>query len=111
MAGFGIMTFVCITGAFAFGMVLALLGSIKLPLAKRLAMDETRVGGLLSALNLALIPMMLLSGLLIDAWGVGRVIILGSLLTAAAIATLAVVRTYSLTLLAILFVGWVVPAS
>lgn len=105
MPGFGIMTVVCITGAFAFGMVLALLGSIKLPLAKLLDMDETRVGGLLSALNLALIPMMLLSGLLIDAWGVGRVMILGSLLTAAAIAGLAVVRTYALALLSILVVG------
>ena len=38
-----------IASAFVMGMVLALLGSIKLPLAKRLVIDEARVGGLVVA--------------------------------------------------------------
>src|SRR5262249_8099861 len=84
-----------IAGAFAFGMVLALLGSIKLPLAKRLEIDEARVGGLLSALNLALIPMMLLSGMLVDRLGIQGVLIVGSVLAGLAIFALALVKTYA----------------
>ena len=59
MSGLETLAPVTIASAFAVGMVLALLGSIKLPLAKRLQLNEARVGGLLSALSLALIPMML----------------------------------------------------
>ena len=51
-----------ISAAFVFGMILALLGSLKLALAKRLNLGEGRVGGLLSALNAAVIPLMLLAG-------------------------------------------------
>ena len=50
-----------IASAAIFGMILALVGSIKLPLARRLEMDEVRVGGLLAGLNFTLIPMMLLT--------------------------------------------------
>jgi fucose permease len=105
MSPFSLVTAVTISGAFAFGMVLSLLGSIKLALAKRLQIDEARVGGLLSALNLALIPMMLLSGLLIDRWGVMEVLILGSLVTALALFGLALGQNYRWALLAVLLVG------
>jgi fucose permease len=105
MSGFSPVTAVTISGAFAFGTVLSLLGSIKLPLAKRLQIDEAHAGGLLSALNLALIPMMLLSGLLIDRWGVKSVLMLGSLVTALALFSLAVGQTYRWALVAVLLVG------
>ena len=96
---------VTITAAFVFGVVLALLGSVKLPLAARLGMDEARVGGLLSALNLALIPMMLLSGILIDGLG-GRVVLIGgSLVTGLAVFSLAMSRTFAGSLYAIMLVG------
>ena len=74
-----------IGAAFVFGMVLALLGSLKLALAKRLNLGEERVGLLLSALNAAIIPLMLLAGCLIDLLGVKLVLILGSLITAVAV--------------------------
>ncbi len=99
------VTAVTISGAFVFGMVLALLGSLKLALAKRLALGETRIGGLLSALNLALIPMMLLSGVLIDLWGVRGVMALGSIVTAVAIYSLALQPTYARAFAAILLAG------
>src|SRR5262249_62399611 len=83
MTGFHAVTAVIITGAFVFGMVLALVGSLKLALAKRLDIGEGRVGGLLSALHLAFIPMMPLAGMLIDGTDVRIVIIAGCLLTAA----------------------------
>jgi fucose permease len=84
MGGLNTVTAATIAGAFVFGMIVALLGSIKLALAKRFQIDEARVGGLLSALNLTLIPTMFLSGFLLDHWGVKPVMMLGSVLTALA---------------------------
>jgi MFS family permease len=77
-----------ISAAFVFGMMLALLGSLKLALAKRLNLGEGRIGLLLSALNAAVIPLMLLAGFLIDLLGVKVVLIVGSLITAVAVGTL-----------------------
>jgi FHS family glucose/mannose:H+ symporter-like MFS transporter len=96
---------VTIAGAFTVGMILALLGSIKLSLAQRLGMDETRVGGLLSALNLALIPMMLVSGIFVDQIGLRGVLVTGSLLAALAVFALAMTRRYTAAFMAILFAG------
>jgi fucose permease len=105
MAGFTFLTALTIAAAVAFGLVLTLLGSIKLALAKRLGLGEAQVGGLLSALNLALIPMMLLSGFLIDSWGPRQVILMGSVLTAVGLFSLTFRPTYSWALLCILVVG------
>jgi fucose permease len=79
------VTELTISAAFVFGMVLALWGSLKLTLARSLKLNEGHVGTLLSVFNLALAPMMLLSGVLIDAWGVRPVLILSSAATAVAI--------------------------
>lgn len=105
MSGLDSVAPVTIASAFAVGMVLALLGSIKLPLAKRLQLSETRVGGLVSALFLAFIPMMLISGMVIDKSGPRGVILVGSLLTAMALAGLALSETYTRALGAILLAG------
>jgi fucose permease len=88
--------------AVAFGMVLALLGSVKPALAKRLGVEEGRVGGLLAALNLALIPMLVVSGILVDQLGVRPLIIAGSLVTGLGVVMLAVSRTYRACLYALL---------
>jgi fucose permease len=96
---------VTVASAFVFGIVLALLGSIKLPLARRLGMDEARVGGLLAALNLALIPMMLVSGVLVDHLGVRGVLVAGSLVTALALFLLGMSRTYQGALVALVLTG------
>jgi fucose permease len=96
---------VTISGAATVGMVLALLGSIKLALAQRLAIDETRVGGLVSALFFALAPMVLLSGMLIDAYGVKWVLIAGSVLAGIGLSSLALNRTYLAALGATLMIG------
>ncbi|MCI0459460.1 MAG: MFS transporter [Gemmataceae bacterium] len=105
MNGFESVAPVTIASAFAVGMVLALLGSIKLALVKRLALNEVRVGGLLSALSLALIPMMLISGILVDHLGVRGVLLVGSLVTALALFGLAMSQTYTNALGAILLAG------
>jgi hypothetical protein len=94
-----------ISAAFVFGMVLASLGSLKLALAKRLNLGEGRVGLLLSALNGAVIPLMLLAGFLLDLIGVKWVLILGSLVTAAAVGTMGVRPTYGRAFGSLLLAG------
>src|SRR4051794_15208493 len=94
MDGLQAVTAVTISGACAIGMVLALLGSVKLTLARQLKVGEGRIGGLLAALNLALIPMMLLTGFLIDRFGVAWVLGIGAMVMAGAIFTLSMSLTY-----------------
>ena len=74
------VTWLTISGAFVLGMVLTLLGSIKFTLARTLGISESRMGWLVSALHLALIPLMLLSGLLLDAVGPLPLLIAGCII-------------------------------
>jgi fucose permease len=94
-----------ITAALVFGMCLALLGSLKLALAKRLNLGEGRIGFLLSALNGAIIPLMLVAGLLIDALGAKAILILGSLTTALAVASLGLRPSYGRAFGSLLLAG------
>jgi fucose permease len=99
------MAAVAVSSSFTFGMVLTLLGNIKLTLARRLDIGEARVGGLLSALNLALIPMMVLSGIWVDASGVRPILSIGCLLTAIGIFGLTLGDNYRSALSALVFMG------
>ncbi len=94
-----------ISAAFVFGMMLALLGSLKLALAKRLNLGEGQVGFLLFALNAAVIPLMLLAGCLIDLLGIRWILIIGSLVTAAAVSTLGLRGTFSRAFGSLLLAG------
>lgn len=105
MAFFDDLQPVTIASAFVVGMALALLNTLRIPLGQRLALSETGIGWLLSTRYLVLIPMMILSGILIDRNGPRGVLFAGSLLTAGAVFTLALGRTYVSTLTAILFLG------
>jgi fucose permease len=98
-------TAVTVSAAFVFGMVLALLGSLKLSLSKRLHLGEGRIGVLLSAFNFALMPMMLLTGLLIDRYDVRWVLILASCMTAVAVVSLGVNPTYRRAFVGVLLAG------
>jgi fucose permease len=109
MAGSNLLIITTLTSTYLVGMVLSLLGGIRVPLAQRLGVSEARVDGLLTVLNLALIPMMLVSGLLIDKWGVEVMLIAGSLLAAVGVAFLAVSRTYFQALGSVLVVGASAP--
>ena len=48
------------------GLGVALLGSVKVALARRLAIDEARVGGLVSLFGFVLIPVIFATGFLTD---------------------------------------------
>src|SRR5947209_710127 len=105
MASGTAMAAVAISSSFTFGMVLTLLGDIKLTLARRLNIGEAKVGGLLSALNLALIPMMIISGIWIDQSGVKLLLCVGCLLTALGIFGLTLGDNYQSALYALIFMG------
>jgi fucose permease len=92
-------------GAFVAGLILALPGSLTRPLAQHLGTSEGRAATLGAVLQLLLVPMMLVSGLLIDKWGPQVVLVLGTLLTACGIASLEFTRSYRHALLALLAVA------
>jgi fucose permease len=90
------------------GLGAALLGSIKLPLAARLKIDEARVGGLVSLFGFIMIPVIPTAGFLTDHFGGQFVLMSGSLLLALSLFVLAAARTYPLALIAVLLLsaGW-----
>jgi fucose permease len=97
-----------ILGLLATGMGVALLGSVKLPLARKLQINETRVGGMVSMFGFAMIPTMLVVGFVTDLVGKQPVVIGGSLCMTASLILLAQSRTYWPALLGVLLlsVGW-----
>jgi fucose permease len=90
------------------GMGVALLGSIKLPLALRLQIDEARVGGLVSLFGFIMIPVILTAGFLTDLFGRQVVFMSGCILLAASLVLLAQAKSYALALVAVVLLssGW-----
>ncbi len=90
------------------GMCYCILGALKLALAERLAMNEARVAGLVSAFGFAVGPIILLSGFLADALGRRGVIMGGALMVSASLFILAWSRSYRLTVVAVALLsgGW-----
>lgn len=90
------------------GLCYATLGSIKLPLSKRLGLDEAKVGGLISTFGLMVGPIILLCGALSDTYGRKPIWMVGSLLVVVSFLAFAKAKTYPLAVLAtvLLAVGW-----
>jgi len=80
---------------FGFGMAAALIGAIKLRLAERLRIDDARVGNLIMIWAIAMIPMILVVGVLSDRFGYLSIIIPGLIITAAAMLLIGSGKTYS----------------
>ena len=87
------------------GMVHALLGSVKVPLARKLEIDEARVGGLVSVFGFTLIPMVLAAGFLVDAFGKQAVLGLGFVLVSTSLVVLAQLSTFRVAVIAVLVLG------
>lgn len=87
------------------GMCHALLGSVKVPLARKLQIDEARVGGLVSVFGFTLIPMVLAAGFLVDAFGKQTVLAGGFALLIVSLVILSRLQTYRSALLAVLVLG------
>ncbi len=77
------------------GLGVALLGSIKVALARKLQIDEAKVGGLVSLFGFTMIPVILTAGFLTDLVGRQVVMIGGSALFAASLAGLGLARSYA----------------
>jgi fucose permease len=103
-----LLTALMITVLLLTGMGAALLGSVKLPLASRLDIDEARVGGLVSLFGFVMAPVILVAGFLTDLLGRPFVLCGGSVLLALSLACLALARSYALALTAtvLLSAGW-----
>jgi len=84
----------------ATGMGTALLGSIKVTLARNLRIDEARIGGLLAAFGFTLIPAMFAVGFVSDLVGRQPVTICGSILFAVSLVVLAQATGYRMVLAA-----------
>lgn len=97
-----------IVGLFVCGMGVALLGSVKVLLARRLNMDEGRVGGLVSMFGFAMIPVMLGMGFLTDLLDKQWVVAGGAIAIAASCLVLALARSYGAALFSVLLLsaGW-----
>jgi FHS family glucose/mannose:H+ symporter-like MFS transporter len=96
---------VTIAGAVAFGIILPLLSSIRVPLAKHLGLEENQMRSLILALEVGLIPMVFLGGLLVDQMGARSLLLAASLLTGASFLALARSRSFRAALLATLLAG------
>ncbi len=99
------LTLMQIAALFVAGMCHALLGSVKVPLARKLNIDEARVGGLVSVFGFTLIPMVFAAGFLVDAVGKQAVLSGGFVLLIVSLVILAQLQSYRTTLLAVLVLG------
>ena len=90
------------------GMGAALLGSVKVPLARRLDIDEARVGGLVSIFGFTMIPVILTAGIFTDLIGPRGVLITGCGLLAGSLIGLGVCKKYgqALVMVVLLSAGW-----
>jgi fucose permease len=84
------------------GMGVALLGTIKVPLAARLHIDEAKVGGLVSLFGFTMIPVILTAGFLTDLIGRQMVFVSGSVLMTASLVVIGLTRTYPAALMAVI---------
>ena len=96
---------VTLLSALTFGGVLRLVGAIQQPLARRFGFEEHRPGIWLSVFYLSMVPMMLVSGLLVDRLGLQEMLVAGSLLSCLGIFVLALCRTARAALYAIFLIG------
>ena len=99
------LTLMLIAALAVAGMCHALLGSVKAPLARKLKIDEGRVGGLVGVFGFTLIPMVLAAGFLVDALGKQAVLAFGFICVIVSLVMLSRLTTYGLALVAVLILG------
>lgn len=85
MSAMQTMTAATIGGALSFGMALALFGRLRLAVAQAVATKDNSLRRWFLALNVSLVPLMLLSGVLLDTYGARPVLVAGSAMLAVAL--------------------------
>ncbi len=94
-----------ITALVISGIAYALLGSVKAPLSKQLAIGETGVGGLMSMFGLTIIPMALIAGILNDLLGRQLIVSSGFILIMVSLIVLANSKNMKLALVSVFIFG------
>ena len=98
-------TVVALSCVFGLGMSFALLGSLSVKLMPRLEIDTARFGTLISSFMITCLVASVVVGTLIDLWGHKPFAIIGFIVTASCILTIARAKTYSTVLAACLLLG------
>lgn len=106
MTGLRMVTAATLSGALIFGMTLALLGRLKLAVARRAQAEDNSLRRLLLALQIALAPLVLLCGVLLDLYGARPVLVAGSVMLALALVSLSVRPTPPHAFAALLLAGF-----
>src|SRR6185312_6826684 len=106
MSGMQTVTATTLSGAVIFGMTLALLGRLKLALSERVHLGDGQIRRLLLALNIALIPLVLLSGILLDIYGARSILVAGSAMLAVGLVSLSLRPTYPHAFASLLLAGF-----
>lgn len=96
------LTWLTLAATLEVGALLALLGHLKLQLARRPDQADRQFLGLLSMLNLFLVPLFLAAGLLVDRFGARVLFLTGSILLTLAFLSFSAGLTYWRTLTAVL---------
>ena len=105
MGAMVLASLVAVLAVFTFGMVVVLPGSIKLRLAQRLSMTDTRIGRLIMAWQVTTMLVILLVGPLLDRFGHRPLLVAGFLIVAAAIGLFAGARSVSAAFVAAIVLG------
>ena len=90
---------------FALGMVLAVIGALKLETAKVLGIDDARAGGLVSALMLSSFVMIVVLGPMVDTFGHKPIAVCGFIISSFAILFLVSAATYRTAVAACALLG------
>jgi MFS family permease len=106
MPGMQTITAATIAGAMSFGMALALFGRLKLIVAQSVPAGDISLRRWLLALNVSLIPLMMLSGILLDIYGARALLVAGSVMLAVALVIGRPTATPPHTLTAMLLAGF-----
>ena len=99
------VTWVALLSVFGFGIVMALIGAIKLKLAEKLKLDDAQVGKLISALLFTSLVMVLVSGPFLDAFGHRLTILIGFVITCIGIFLIGTATSYGGAILGCVVLG------
>ncbi len=99
------VTWVALLSVFGFGIVMALIGAIKLKLAQKLSLNDAQVGKLISALLFTSLVMVLVSGPFLDKFGHRLTILVGFVITCIGILIIGNAKSYGTAILGCIVLG------
>jgi fucose permease len=99
------VTWVALLSVFGFGIVMALIGAVKLKLSQKLKLSDAQVGKLISALLFTSLVMVAVSGPFLDTFGHRLTILVGFLITSLGIIVIGNANSYGAAVLGCIILG------